>query len=349
MKLTQRDKKLLFVLGILLILFVPYYFIVRPYSEKTIALENEAAELENRRNQLYELETRREEFEGGIKEAEKEQEKLLNCFPSELSQEGSLLFLYNTEQLIPITLSQVSFGELVREPEEGIKGMCASSQILYSVNYKNFKEFLAYVQNYKDRMVISSLSAVYTGELDLVTGSLTLEQYAIAGEERKPVRLVKPSISEGSSNIFMQASGIASVQEEAADFFLMLSRPKAEVDSVIFGKTKDSSEKTYLTSKENKLQEAAISFKGKEGSYIANYQIGDVKYATDGTGISFDKEGNIRLEILSSPRTEKEDQVEVRLEIINKTDKTVYVEVKNDDADRPRVTVTGKTGEVILR
>lgn len=382
MKLSEKDKKLLFILGIIALLFLPYYFVIRPYSENTLALEEESGRLESRKRQLQELEIRREEFEKGLETAGQEREELLSRFPSELPEEGSLLFLYNTEKLIPITLSQVTLGDEVRMPiaedvnpeavqtdasdgetdaadtvvgteiTEALTGMHMETQILYSGGYKNFKDFLNYILHYKDRMVISGLSAIYSGDLDMVTGNLILKQYAVAGEGRRPVRVRKPSIAEGSSNVFMQASGILPEAESGnaeSDFFLMLSQPEAEVEAVIFGKSMDGSGQTYLTSKENSLQETAISFKGEDGSYIANYQIGDVKFSKSGSGVAFDKEGNITVEVTSSPRVGTNDNVGVRLEIINKTDKIVYVAVKNDDKENPRVTITGKTGEVIVR
>lgn len=382
MKLSEKDKKLLFILGIIALLFLPYYFVIRPYSENTLALEEESGRLESRKRQLQELEIRREEFEEGLETAGQEREELLSRFPSELPEEGSLLFLYNTEKLIPITLSQVTLGDEVRMPiaedvnpeavqtdasggeteaadtvvgteiTEALTGMHMETQILYSGGYKNFKDFLNYILHYKDRMVISGLSAIYSGDLDMVTGNLILKQYAVAGEGRRPVRVRKPSIAEGSSNVFMQASGILPEAESGnaeADFFLMLSQPEAEVEAVIFGKSMDGSGQTYLTSKENSLQETAISFKGEDGSYIANYQIGDVKFSKNGSGVAFDKEGNITVEVTSSSRVGTNDNVGVRLEIINKTDKIVYVAVKNDDKENPRVTITGKTGEVIVR
>lgn len=385
MKLSEKDKKLLFLLGIIALIFLPYYFVIRPYSEKTLILEEESVQLENRKRQLQELETRREEFEKGLETAGEEREALLSRFPASLPEEGSLLFLNSTEKLIPIMLSQVTFGDEARMPiaggagqetaetegsaggteggiteteitetelTEDLTGIHTEQQILYSGGYKNFKDFLNYVLHYKDRMVISGLSAVYSGDLDLMTGNLVLKQYAVAGEGRAPVRVKKPSMAEGSSNVFMQASGILPEGEAdgtAADFFLMLSRPEAEVEAVIFGKSLDGSGQTYLTSKENALQETAISFKGEDGSYVANYQIGDVKFSDSGSGVAFDKEGNITVEVISSPRVGADDKVGVRLEIINKTDRIVYVAVKNDDKENPRVTITGKTGEVIVR
>lgn len=390
MKLTERDKTLLFILAVICIPCFPYFFAVQPYAEKTHQLENEVKELQMRKNQLLELENRREEFTEGIQQAKESREELLTRFPSQLPQEGSILFLHNTEERIPITLSQVAFemeeiqiitGNEAAAPEDAagqtaggngevsqageaetgsestaavsnLAGACAGSQIIYSAGYENLKDFLEFILNYKDRMVISSLNAVYSADMNVVTGNLTLRQYAIKGGDRAPVQVTEPDVMHGTSNVFMQASGIALSEErgaEKADFFLMLSQPAADIEAAIFGKSMEGSEETYLTSGVNDMQEMAISFKGSDGEYIANYQIGDEKYSANGEGIVFEKEGDIVFEVISSPRVGDTDKVAASLDIINKTDRTVIVVVKNDDGEKPRVTIAGKTGAVTVK
>lgn len=388
MKLTERDKTLLFILAVICILCLPYFFAIQPYTEKTHQLENEVKELQMRKNQLLELESRREEFTEGIQKAKESREELLTRFPSQLPQEGSILFLHNTEERIPITLSQVAFemeemqiitgneaasqenaagqeadgsgasqsgvetGSESTATVSNLAGACASSQIIYSAGYKNLKDFLEFILNHKDRMVISSLNAVYSADMNVVTGNLTLRQYAIKGGDRAPVQVAEPDVMHGTSNVFMQASGIAPSGEivaQEADFFLMLSQPEADIEAAIFGKSKEGSEETYLTSGVNDRQEMAISFKGSDGEYIANYQIGDEKYSANGEGIVFEKEGDIVFEVISSPRVGDTDKVAASLDIINKTDRTVIVVVKNEDGENPRVTIAGKTGTVTVK
>ncbi len=381
MKLTEKDKTLLLILGIVIILFFPFYFIVRPFSDMSDTLETEIVELEDRKRELEDLAFRKEEFIESIDTATAEKNLLLLQFPAEVPQEKTILFLDNTEKLIPFTLSQTSFEEQILLPitgsdeqsdnlssgettevsdsaateaasvEEELTGIYNESMILYSGGYRNFKDFLNYILNYKNRMVISSLTAIYSSELDIVAGNLTLREYGIAGNDREAEKIKEPMLLEGTSNVFMQATGIvpSGAEDGAADFFLMLSQPEADGEAVIFGQSMDGTRDTYLTSNTNDLQEVAISFRGNEGSYVANYQIGDVKYSDSGEGISFDKEGNIVFEVISSERVGESDKVGVRLSVINKTDRMVNVTVINEDKEEPRVTITGKTGEVTVK
>ena len=52
---------------------------------------------------------------------------------------------------------------------------------------------------------------------------------------------------------------------------------------------------------------------------------------------------------MSSPRVGEDDKVAANLNIVNKTDITVAVEVSDDDPTNPRVAITGKTGAIISR
>lgn len=229
MKLTERDKTLLFILGVLVVLCIPYFFVVRPLGEKKVQLQNEVNDLQERKDYLDDLVLRKEEFIAETKQAKEEEEKIISRFPEELSQEGSILFLHDTEERIPITLSQTAFEEETLMPltnnavtETGdagsgaaaadgtagtsatgngaaaadstaagagnntaagtgsadagsgtaapsMVGSCTQSQIIYSAGYESFKDFLAYILNNPDRMVISDLNAVYSGEMNIVT------------------------------------------------------------------------------------------------------------------------------------------------------------------------------------
>lgn len=368
MKLTERDKTLLFILGVLVILCIPYFFVVRPFGDRKMQLQREVTDLQKRKDYLDDLLFRKDEYIVQTKQIREEKEQVISRFPTELPQEGNILFLHNTEERIPIALSQVSFETETQIPltnqeeaasgdaaETGtagagvMSGLCASSQIIYSANYENFKSFLIYILNNSSRMIISDLNAVFSADTNLVTGNLILKQYALQGTGREAEKVAEPELLHGTSNVFMQALGgsdASETGEKTEDFFLMLSQPQADVESVIFGQSMDGTGRTHLTSDENSVQEMAVSFRGSGGTYVANYQIGDEKFSDTGEGISFDKEENIVFEIISSPRVGEEDKVGTRLDVINETDLEVVIHVKNDDEEMPRVEIASQTGEV---
>lgn len=383
MTLSERDKKLLLVLVIVAIICIPYFFIIQPFMDKNTKIEAEIRELQSRKQYLEDLSLHEGEYSKASEEIAIMTQELLARFPSDLLQEAGILFINNTERKIPVKLHQVTFGDDVAaqitssadaaqidaiEQETGdvtndavieevtetvaisgdLSGKSTETKFAFEAGYKEYKDFLDYILNYNDRMVITDMTATYS--MDVVSGNFTLKQFAISGDGRLPVNYLEPNLMHGTTNVFLQAAGMGSGEEgEAggADFFLMLSQPDADVDALIFGKSNDATEETYFSSDKNVQQETTISFEGKDGQYTANYYIGKEAYSEE--GISFVKNDIINFEVLSSPRTSEQDKVATKLNIVNNTDVTLNVNILDDDTENPRVTIMNKTGVMVVQ
>lgn len=383
MKLSERDKKLLLILVIVIIVCVPYFFIIQPLMDKVDSLGKEISDLNAQVKYREELALMEEEYGKAAEQMAAMETELLSKFPSDLPQEASILFIHNTEQVIPISLYQVAFGDdvaaqVTSTAEEqaiedveaetgdttqteviedntkttslglGLTGIQTQTRFAYDAGYEEFKDFLKYIADYHDRMVITELEASYSGEMNLVSGNLTLSQYALKGEGRNTVQFLEPNMIQGTTNVFKQASGNFDTTEVAAspDFFILLNQPGADVDAIIVGQSNDVTESTYLSSTKNAKQEVNIYFEGENGKYNAYYEIGKTKY--DDAGVDFDKDGNIELQIISSSRLDDSDKVEISLNIYNTSDAIVKVTTLNDDAEKPRVTIKGTEGDIII-
>ena len=383
MKLSERDKKLLLILVIVIIVCVPYFFIIQPLMDKVDNLGKEISDLNAQVKYREELALMEEEYGKAAEQMAAMETELLSKFPSDLPQEASILFIHNTEQVIPISLYQVAFGddvaaqvtstaeeqaiedveaetgdttqtEVIEDNTQttslglGLTGIQTQTRFAYDAGYEEFKDFLKYIADYHDRMVITELEASYSGEMNLVSGNLTLSQYALKGEGRNTVQFLEPNMIQGTTNVFKQASGNFDTTEVAAspDFFILLNQPGADVDAIIVGQSNDVTESTYLSSTKNAKQEVNIYFEGENGKYNAYYEIGKTKY--DDAGVDFDKDGNIELQIISSSRLDDSDKVEISLNIYNTSDAIVKVTTLNDDAEKPRVTIKGTEGDIII-
>ena len=383
MKLSERDKKLLLILVIVIIVCVPYFFIIQPLMDKVDSLGKEISDLNAQVKYREELALMEEEYGKAAEQMAAMETELLSKFPSDLPQEASILFIHNTEQVIPISLYQVAFGddvaaqvtstaeeqaiedveaetgdttqtEVIEDNTQttslglGLTGIQTQTRFAYDAGYEEFKDFLKYIADYHDRMVITELEASYSGEMNLVSGNLTLSQYALKGEGRNTVQFLEPNMIQGTTNVFKQASGNFDTTEVAAspDFFILLNQPGADVDAIIVGQSNDVTESTYLSSTKNAKQEVNIYFEGENGKYNAYYEIGKTKY--DDAGVDFDKDGNIELQIISSSRLDDSDKVEISLNIYNTSDAIVKVTTLNDDAEKPRVTIKGTEGDIII-
>lgn len=383
MKLSERDRKLLLILVIVIIVCVPYFFIIQPLMDKVDSLGKEISDLNAQVKYREELALMEEEYGKAAEQMAAMETELLSKFPSDLPQEASILFIHNTEQVIPISLYQVAFGddvaaqvtstaeeqaiedveaetgdttqtEVIEDNTQttslglGLTGIQTQTRFAYDAGYEEFKDFLKYIADYHDRMVITELEASYSGEMNLVSGNLTLSQYALKGEGRNTVQFLEPNMIQGTTNVFKQASGNFDTTEVAAspDFFILLNQPGADVDAIIVGQSNDVTESTYLSSTKNAKQEVNIYFEGENGKYNAYYEIGKTKY--DDAGVDFDKDGNIELQIISSSRLDDSDKVEISLNIYNTSDAIVKVTTLNDDAEKPRVTIKGTEGDIII-
>lgn len=383
MKLTEKDKNLLLILAVIAAFCLPLVLLVQPAMNKCEALTHEISELQSRKSYLDQIVAAGSTYQEEAENIAVKKEELMNRFPSDIPQEASLLFMDNTEKKIPISLYQVGFGEdvamqMTSAPTQeaidqveadtgdvtddsvyadttsqtavtlGLTGISTSTDFSYTAGYEEFKEFLDYIENYNDRMVITSLTASYAMDMNQVNGNFTLIQYALKGEDRNPVSFLEPEMIQGTNNIFTQASGVFNEEtNQSAQFFLMLNQPDADDEAFIMGQMSDVAEKTYLVNDENKLQKAAIEFEGTNGEYTAYYSVGKEKTVKE--GIPFTADGQIGFEILSSERADDKDKVSVQVDIVNNTDTIVYLSVQNDDEENPRVTIKGKTGDIFTK
>ena len=383
MKLTEKDKNLLLILAVIAAFCLPLVLLVQPAMNKCEALTREISELQSRKSYLDQIVAAGSTYQEEAENIAVKKEELMNRFPADIPQEASLLFMDNTEKKLPISLYQVGFGEdvamqMTSAPTQeaidqveadtgdvtddsvyadttsqtavtsGLTGISTSTDFSYTAGYEEFKEFLDYIENYNDRMVITSLTASYAMDMNQVNGNFTLIQYALKGEDRNPVSFLEPEMIQGTNNIFTQASGVFHEEtNQSAQFFLMLNQPDADDEAFIMGQMSDVAEETYLVNDENKLQKAAIEFEGTNGEYIAYYSVGKEKTAKE--GIPFTADGQIGFEILSSERADDKDKVSVQVDIVNNTDTIVYLSVQNDDEENPRVTIKGKTGDIFTK
>ena len=383
MKLTEKDKNLLLILAVIAAFCLPLVLLVQPAMNKCEALTREISELQSRKSYLDQIVAAGSTYQEEAENIAVKKEELMNRFPSDIPQEASLLFMDNTEKKLPISLYQVGFGEdvamqMTSAPTQeaidqveadtgdvtddsvyadttsqtavasGLTGISTSTDFSYTAGYEEFKEFLDYIENYNDRMVITSLTASYAMDMNQVNGNFTLIQYALKGEDRNPVSFLEPEMIQGTNNIFTQASGVFNEEtNQSAQFFLMLNQPDADDEAFIMGQMSDVAEETYLVNDENKLQKAAIEFEGTNGEYTAYYSVGKEK--TEKEGIPFTADGQIGFEILSSERADDKDKVSVQVDIVNNTDTIVYLSVQNDDEENPRVTIKGKTGDIFTK
>ena len=186
MKLSERDRKLLLILVIVIIVCVPYFFIIQPLMDKVDSLGKEISDLNAQVKYREELALMEEEYGKAAEQMAAMETELLSKFPSDLPQEASILFIHNTEQVIPISLYQVAFGddvaaqvtstaeeqaiedveaetgdttqtEVIEDNTQttslglGLTGIQTQTRFAYDAGYEEFKDFLKYIADYHEK------------------------------------------------------------------------------------------------------------------------------------------------------------------------------------------------------
>ena len=227
MEISNRDKKLLVYLFAVGIVALVYFLVARPNMDKQQKLLEENDTLRRQISHYSEIYNNQEEYERQIAEAQTEYSETLNKFFGGLNQENTLINIKGIEEATNTWISRISFqdsqimlggGEVVASEEgteEGteaatdmatpsgeLTGLKQDLNLEYSCNYSDFKRFIEYIQNYDQRLFISSINASYSMDTNEVTGSLVLSQYALLGTDMEYTQPDLSNVGLGVDNIF---------------------------------------------------------------------------------------------------------------------------------------------------
>ena len=239
----------------------------------------------------------------------------------------------------------------------------------FETTYDGFKNLLAYIRDYEDRMVIKQIDVSYNDETGLAVGNLVLSQYAVLGPDRI-LPDVETKVEElGTENIFTRKDHGGSIldliaemyedfvrklmgdlPEEAldelgTDYFIKVNAVTDNTNAKTIGRADDTSESTYITSTKNKSEKVTFTISGEDGTYSVTYKVGKAEYTDTINKSSDDK---LYLRIVSTSRMGDDDESAVTLHVIDESDIPVVVNVESDDSERPRVRIKERVGEVTV-
>ena len=262
-----------------------------------------------------------------------------------------------------------TFGEVTTSnpyAEEGSKvyhsdyvGNKTTLTLTYQATYDQFKDMINYINGYKYKFTIDSISMSYTAETDSVSGSLVLTQYAITGGDRKFNNVNITNVLNGTDNIFH--SGIFSGGENLStengdniiveyDYYFSLQADGSDMDPVVFGPKNDSTGSATVSAAGNEMQDAYVRFFGENGEYYVQYSVGDKKYpaaAYDDGQLMLPGE-ELSMLVISSKRSGNDDKSGVNATIVNDTDMTLKIKIANEDGGNPRFVLKDYTGDVVV-
>ena len=207
--MSDRDKKLILILLIAVVIFCPYYFLIKVKNEDTANLKADNENLEERLAYLQELNTHREDYEKETAKFKKDTDAIVERYPSDIKPENYAMFLLNTERYEDglgnaLVFDAITFGDNVtsaigtEEVNTGYSYSINESEVSFQCFYDGLKDVLAYLDDYKDPMTFSTLSVDYNDNTGQISGSMTIDQYAIQGEDTKelPKVVIDPSLDD---------------------------------------------------------------------------------------------------------------------------------------------------------
>lgn len=242
MEISARDKKLLVYLLAISIIAGAYFFVAKPLLDKQAALTTEINELQQRVTHYTDIYNNMESYEGKIAEAQTKYNETCNKLFGGLNQDNTIMMVKDLEDTTDVWIARLSFneeevvfGEAAAEGEaadtaadgtgdvaatdatdgtaaEGgeaeaagpasIQGVRQDLNIDYAASYDNFKRFIEYIENYDERLFISSINASYSVDSGLVGGSIVLSQYAILGTDKEYNAPEINNVQLGNDTIF---------------------------------------------------------------------------------------------------------------------------------------------------
>lgn len=222
MEISAKDKKLLVYLLAVCLIAGSYFFAARPLLDKQMEYSGEIADLRSKVNHYNEIYLNRSEYENRIAEAQIKYNETANKFFGGLNQDNTIMMVKDIEETSDVWIARLSFqdenivygagtGNEETVTEEGsedqanntaITGLRQDLNIDYAAKYADFKRFIEYIENYDERLFITSINATYAVDSGLVGGSIVLSQFAVTGTDKEYKAPDLSNVNLGNSTIF---------------------------------------------------------------------------------------------------------------------------------------------------
>lgn len=239
-KLSSKEKNLLYVLLVVLIFYGSYQLGFLKYTEKADNLNEENQILEVKLDDLEQKAANKEKYINETAEMNEEIGTMLNLFPTTLTQEKNTMFVINLESLAKMKISSISYSDNTifystnnaetaensidtaaggtentaeastsNEEIEGnlesnldLTGYKTTLLLTYQANYAGLKSCIDYINGYQEKMNIVDLSAAFDNTTGNLTGTISIDVFALNGLGKEDEEVDIPVLNIGTDNIF---------------------------------------------------------------------------------------------------------------------------------------------------
>lgn len=238
LKLSERDKKLLFFLLILILVAVSYFFIYQKNLKLAEKISNDNITLKARVDELSGMMDQAENKKMEIKSFENQIAEIKDKFPAALYMEDIIIFMSQLEKAANIRVSTITVKSnelfypsatenaanaqntvaegkdpaidnktgtaVIKTPENAQKltGYKTTITIAYKTTYAGLKKVSNFVQNNSNRMAIGDLTAAYDNSTGNLMGNITINIYTLTGTDKIYEPPFMKFDNNGRNNIF---------------------------------------------------------------------------------------------------------------------------------------------------
>lgn len=212
----MKNLKYVFVLVGVVAMVLAYFLVFSGYSDKADDLDSEIDELKGQYETLQQKAKKfnEKDVKAYVEECDAEYEKVMKKFDGGISYQSQIMDTYNMTQALDIqipSLSMTPATDVVSEEREDITFLTGQNyiekmmtyQISTVTTYDKMKDVLKYILEFEGkRKVPTSISFSYDNIKQEVSIAFAINEYAIAGEDRKVSKVDIPSFNQGSTNVF---------------------------------------------------------------------------------------------------------------------------------------------------
>ena len=177
MKLGEKEKKIIYIVVSVAIVLCAFLLGYRNIDKKTKSLETEVKELDTKHKNYLTMKNNLPKYEKGIEEGDAEYLNILGDFNTGYTQEYALSFLKEVENASGAWISQAGFAQLEEVYSFGHvassnpfypsmagystdnKGYKTVISTAFEGTYDSFKNLIDYINNYKFKCTIDSITA----------------------------------------------------------------------------------------------------------------------------------------------------------------------------------------------
>lgn len=220
-------------------------------------------------------------------------------------------------------------------------------EVKFEGTYDGLDKLLNKISENEKKIVVNSIK-ISQDSLNLCKGTIDFEIYSVPKITDELESYLKWDFNNtyGKNVPFNTgaASGIVNAKKENSDFIASVKSINSDLPTIMLGKADDSLRTTYVYADSNSEENVEMTLTQDGDKYYYKYKTSKGTFPANYAGLGAEfvpTSKNIVLNILSENRVTANDNSDIKLKIINKTDKLAEVNISGDDSADPRVVVDG--------